>query len=470
MRRWRILIALAMLLGVATYVYFVEIKAGEEKQKKKEASEKVLAFQNDQITAITLSHPTGAIELEKSGGSWRIKAPLTVLPDAEAVERLLTSLQSMRISHELGRQEELSPYNLGNPPVSVQLTQKEGKPLPVLFVGDDSPTGGGAYARLGQDGQILVVSGTEAVRSATLLSLRDKSFFKFDPAKLAGLTLHRGQDDVALQKQQGNWTLQSPVKAPAEDSTVSDLVYSLERLTVTEFVEEKPSPDELSQHGLAPPRIRVSLHGEEWKADPELSLGTADGGSLYALHPASGALVKVSDSIEVKLKSSPADLRKKNLMPVQRWDLASLRITGASPSLELKRKGEKEWDRVSPDPAVLPDEPVDTLLRSLTDLKAEEFLDKPSPKLATYGLEAPSHKLEFRKQGEESASPVVLEVGKSDGHGKVYMRQVPWPSVALVQESSWQRALEQIGKVALEKPQPQASTKSSPKAAVPPKH
>jgi len=466
-RRWRILIALAALLGIAAYVYFFEIKAGEEKQKKQEASEKVLAFQNEQITAITISHPDGAIKLEKSGGPWRIQAPLVAPSDAEAVDRLLTSLQAMRISHQLGRQADPSAYNLQNPPVSLQLTQKGGKQLPVVFVGDDSPTGGGAYARLGQEGQVLIVSGAEALRSATLLSLRDKTFFKFDPAKLAGFTLRREKDGVALQKQQGSWILQSPISARAEDSTVSDLVYSLERLTVTEFVEEKPTPDALAKHGLAPPRIKVSLHGEEWKTDPELSLGLAEGGGLYALHPETGALVKVSDSIEVKLKSSPADLRKKDLMPMQRWDLAGLRITGASPSLELKRKGEKEWDRIAPNPGVLPDESVDILLRSLTDLKAEEFLDKPSP-LAAYGLEAPAHKLEFHKQ-EEGAGPVVLEVGKSDGHGKVYMREIPWPSVALVQESIWQRALEQIGKVAQEKSQPQASAQSPPKAAVPAK-
>jgi hypothetical protein len=50
------------------------------------------------------------------------------------------------------------------------------------------------------------------------------------------------------------------------------------------------------------------------------------------------------------------------------------------------------------------------------------------------------------------------------------MRQSPWPSVLLVQESIWQRASEQIGKVAQEKPQPAASAQSQPAgAAIPAK-
>jgi uncharacterized protein DUF4340 len=469
-RRWRIPLGFAVLLGLAGYVYFFEIKSGEEKQKKKEESEKVLSFEKEQITAVALSHPTETIRLEKFGGSWKIQKPLAAAPDSDAVDRLLTSVQSMRISHELGRQPDPSPYNLQNPPVSLELTVQGGKQLPVLFVGDDSPTGGGAYARVGQDGQILIVSGTESLRGATLFSLRDKTFFKFDPAKLEGFRLLRAKEDIALQRKEGKWSLQSPVSAPAEDSTVTELISSLERLTVTEFVEERPSPDTLAKKGLAPPRIKVAFHGEEWKTDPELSLGAADGGSLYAIHPSSGALVKVSDSIEPKLKSSPGDLRRKDLMPFQRWELAGLRIGGALPEeLELKRHGDKEWDRMSPEPGILPDEPVDVLLRSLTDLKAEEFLDKPSARLATYGLDPPHAKLEFRKQGSDDSRPAVLEVGKSDGHGKIYMKEASWPSVVLVQESIWKRASEEIGKVAREKPQPPPSAQSQPAAVIPTK-
>jgi len=469
-RRWRIAIAFVALVAVAAYVYFFEIKGGEEKQKQKEASEKVLAFQTDQITAIVLTRPAGSVRLEKSGGTWKIQEPLPAATDSEAVERLLTSLQSMRISHELGSQVDLSPYNLQNPPLSLQLTAQGGKPLPSLLVGDDSPTGGGAYARLGRDGQIVIVSGVEPLRGATLFSLRDKTFFKFDPAKLAGFKLRSGKEELALRKQNGQWSLQSPILAPAEDSTISDLLSSLERLTVTEFVDEKPSPESLAKHGLVPPRVTVVLHAEEWKSDPEFSLGTADAGNLYTLHPQTGALVKVSDSIEAKVKSSPADLRRKELMPMQRWDLAGLRVTGATPvALELKRKGEKEWDRISPDPGVLTDEPVDVLLRGLTDLKAEQFLDKPSPKLATYGLDPPRVKLEFHKQGDEGAAPTVLEVGRPDGHGKIYMKESPWPSVALVDESIWKRASEQIGQVTAEKPQPQAAAQTQPGVAVPAK-
>ena len=462
MKRWNLVVALGVLLGLSAYVYFVEIKGGEKKQQAKEESEKVLSFKKDQISGITLSRGFERIRIEKVAGSWRIQEPLQTIPDGDAVERLLDSLLGMRRSHDLGRSKDPAAFNLQNPPLTVEISASTPGPFPPLAVGDDAPTGGGAYVRLGPDGKIQIVTGVEELRGATLFSLRDKTFFKFDPSKVLGLALVREKDEVALEKKAGKWSLISPLTAPMEASTLSDLITALERLTVTEFVDERPAADLLAKRGLRPPRFRVKLRGEEWKNNPELLFGSSEGGSLHALHPASHALVKVSDGVEAKLKSSPADLRRKDLMPYPRWDLSRFRITGLLPHpLEVRRKGDQEWDRVSPAPGVLPDDPVDLLLRNLTDLKAEDFLDHPSPRLDGYGLEPPAARLEFWKQGGESPGSSTLLLGKADGRGRVYMKDEEFPSVLLVQEEVWKRAVAQILKVAEEKPK----TEASPQAA-----
>ena len=463
MNRWRIPLALALLAGLSAYVYFFEIKGEEQKAKEKEESEKVFSFQPDQITGLTLARPHEKIRLVRDAGQWTLQEPLQAPPDSDAIDRLLTSLQGARITHNLGPTKDLSAYHLQEPALTLELAAKAPKSLPALFVGDDSPTGGGTYARLGAGGPVLIVSGLEGLRGATLFSLRDKTFFKFDPAKLAALGLFHDKEEISLARKEGQWSLLSPVQAPAEDSTISDLVYALERLTVTEFVEEKPSASTLAAKGLSPPRFRIRLQGDDLKGSPELSLGTADAGSLYAVHPGSGALVKVSDSIEAKLKSSPADLRRKELMPFQRWDLAGLKASNApAGGLQLNRKDDKQWERTAPSPAVLPDEKLDALVQALSELKGEEFLDKPSPHLASYGLDPPQSSLEFRKQGKEPAPAALLQVGKADGHGKVYAKLAAYPSIILMQEAAWKHAVDELGKVAAEKPESQPPAKPAP--------
>ena len=465
MNRWRIPVALGLMAGLSAYIYFFEIKGEERKAKQKEESEKVFAFEPKQITGITLTRPGEKIRLVRNAGQWTLQEPLAAPPEADAVDRLLSALQGARITHDLGASKDLAPYHLQDPAFSLQLSGGAGKAFPALLVGDDSPTGGGSYARLGPAGPVLIVSGLDAIRGATLFSLRDKTFFKFDPAKLSGLVLTRANDEISLEKKD-QWSLRSPVKAPAEDATISDLVFALERLTVTEFVDEKPVPATLAAKGLSPPRFDIRLQGEAWKESPRLILGAAEAGSLYAVHPASGALVKVSDSIEAKLKSSLSDLRRKELMPFQRWDLASLKAS-TPPGLQLQRKGDKQWERTAPTPALLPDEPVDALLQALAELKGEEFLDKPAANLALYGLNPPRASLEFRKQGKAAAPAAVLEVGKADGRGKVYAKLASYPSIILVQEAAWKHASEALDKVAVEKPPDKAAAAQAAGRAAP---
>ncbi|HEV8376555.1 MAG TPA: DUF4340 domain-containing protein [Candidatus Polarisedimenticolia bacterium] len=461
MRRWNLLIALGALLALSAYVWLVEIRGGEKGKKAKEESEKVLAFEKEQVVGLVLTHAGERIRLQKMNGKWRIQEPLQTAPDDSAVDELLSSLQGMRISHDLGKLEDPHSFNLAPPPVSLVLELSRPKPIPVLSLGDDAPTGGGTYARLGDQGKILIVSGSESVKNATLFTLRDKTLLKFDPAKLSGLTLVHGKDAISLAKPEGKWTIVAPFAAPAEDSTVSDLLSALEGLRVTEFIDEKPASELLKKHQLSPARLRATLHGEEWKSDPELDFGKAQAGSLFATHPASGALVKVSDSIQAKLNSSAKDLRRKEILPFAQWDLGRFRISGAAAQpLELKKNVDNGWVRVSPSAGVAAEEGVDHLLRTLTDLKAEEFLDRPAQSLSSLGLEPPGAKLEFWKQGEEGARPTVLRVGKSDGRGKIYFKDEAWPSVMQVKEEDWNSALAQARKVAQEKPKPAAAVQA----------
>ena len=464
MRRGWFAATLVLLFGLVAYVYFVELRGGEKKELAEEESKKVLSFKTEDVTGLKLTRGSESVRLEKADKTWKISHPVAAATEADAVERLLGSLQSMRIAHDLGKPADLASFNLAAPPLVLELSLVAGKPQPPpLALGDDAPTGGGAYARQGPQGKVVVVSGAEGPRGATLFSLRDKTFFKFDSARLEGVILERGKDVLALARVEGRWGILAPARTPAEDSTVADLTSALERLTVAEFVEEKPTEGSLAAHGLAPAQIRVRLHGPEWKSDPELRFGRNEAGSLFAVHPASGELVKVSDGIAPKLKSSLADLRRKDLMPVQRWDVAGLRITGLTPvPLELRRKGDKEWNRVSPSPAVLPDDEVDLLLRNLTDLKAEEFRDNVSSR-GPLGLEPPRARLEFWKQGEENKSPAVLRVGKEAGR-KIFFQDEKWPAVALADAAVWERAVEQAGKVAQQTPEPAAAPQTAPAA------
>ena len=182
------------------------------------------------------------VRLEKVAGKWKIREPLPAEPDPSAVDQILRSLEDLHVSHDLGKQGDLSPYQLKDPAVRVEVQTAAKSAVQPLSLGDDAPTGGGTYARLGDSDRVLVVSGAHPFQSAGFFSLRDKTFLKFNPSRLQGVRLLRGEDEIDLSRVEGKWRITAPILAPADDSAVSDILFALGRLAVTEFVEEKPAP------------------------------------------------------------------------------------------------------------------------------------------------------------------------------------------------------------------------------------
>jgi hypothetical protein len=447
------LIALGILAGLWTYVYFVEIKGGRKELQEKESREHVFSIRADDVTGFTLSHGGERVRVEKVAKEWRIQEPRPAGADAEAVDRIVRSLEDLKISHDLGKQADLASYHLKDPAVRLEIQAVAKTAPPALSLGDDAPTGGGTYARLGDSDTVMVVTGAASLQGATLLSLRDKSFLKFDPGRLTACRILGGKEEIDLSRSEGKWSLSSPVKAAADDASVSDLIFALQRLTVSEFVDESPVVSTLVAKKLRPPQVRVALSSEEWKGEKELAFGSAEAGVLYALHPATGALVKVADSIGAKLKTGVTDLRKKDLLPFPSYEVSRLKISGASPQpLELERKSDKEWSRITPSAGVLSDEPVDLLLRDLSDLKADGFVDDPGKNLGGYGLSPPAVRIEIWKKESEKGQPAVLEIGRKDAKGKVPARDPAWPSLMLVPAEQWDKATQQSERVSQEKP------------------
>jgi uncharacterized protein DUF4340 len=462
------LIALGALAGLAAYVYIVEIRGSEKKQREKEASEKVFSLKAQDVTGFTLTHGGERVRLEKAGGQWRIHEPIPADPDSDGVDRLVRSLEDLKITHDLGKQTDLEGYHLKNPAVRLEIQATSKTPPPSLALGDDAPTGGGTYARLGEADKVLVVSGASSIQGASFYSLRDKSFFKLDPSKLTSCRIQRGKEEIDLARSDGKWNLSRPVAAPADDPSVTDLLFALQRLTVSEFLEESPAAASLAGRGLAPPETRVILSGDEWKGDKTLVFGKSENGGLYALHPVSGALVRVPDGISAKLKSTVSDLRRKDILPIPRFEIARLRWTGAGlPSLELERQDDNRWKRISPAPGILKEDPVDLLLRNLSDLKADTFTDNPGKDLGRYGLSHPAVKIELWKKDPAKGEPAVVEVGSPGNAGKIPMRDPAWPAVSLVTASTWETAKKQAAMVAVEPIEPPQSQTAPSKGSKP---
>ena len=83
------LVMLAILLALGGYVYFVEVP----RDKKAAEEKKLLTFDKEAVTELTLTYPDRVLTLKKTdAGKWRITQPVEADADETTVKNLLNAV------------------------------------------------------------------------------------------------------------------------------------------------------------------------------------------------------------------------------------------------------------------------------------------------------------------------------------------------------------------------------------------
>src|SRR3990172_2919881 len=81
----KLLIYLSILVALAAYVYFVEIKHKQEQQAIEEKAAKMVHLEKDKIVAVELlSRDKEKIELRKPSDTWILTSPIKTKADESA--------------------------------------------------------------------------------------------------------------------------------------------------------------------------------------------------------------------------------------------------------------------------------------------------------------------------------------------------------------------------------------------------
>jgi len=72
MKLVKTLALLGVLIVLAAYVYFYEIKGGEEREKQQQTDEKVLNFESDSVQSIEIRSVFKQFRFERHEDGWKI--------------------------------------------------------------------------------------------------------------------------------------------------------------------------------------------------------------------------------------------------------------------------------------------------------------------------------------------------------------------------------------------------------------
>ena len=447
------LIISGIFVALLGFVYFYEIKGGEQRQVEAERSRQLLDFSDHEARRLTIDRGDTVAVLEKGEESWRLTSPVSTDADAQAVERYLRNLRETEIEGEplqdsaavAGDGGRLAAYGLERPRLKVLLELAGESPavIDTLRFGDDTPPERFTYLqRSGDNPEVLRVRAWRFDNlDKGLFDLRDRRLLAFEEDEVRGLRLDRPGGLVELSRQGGGWRLDQPLAREADDDEVDDVLSRLRNAETSRIAFEQPTGAELSAAGLqeGSALAEVTLWIGEDRAEKRLQVGAEAGGGDRFARDSSRPHVFVVDSTVVNelLKQLP-DLREKKLLALSEEEISRI---------ELRRRGERVFtaSRDSAGTWSLVDaagrEPkawrFTSLVNDLNDLEAESFVQDGaadgSLPLAPFGLDSPRLSVRVDLTGDRT---LEVRVGSTTGDGQAYAMRADLATVVTLEEDS----------------------------------
>ncbi len=381
------LAAIAVALGL--YVWLVEIR-GTEQKAEAEAAARVI-FELDPVAVTSLELVTsdgGKAALARATGpdglsAWNLTAPIAYPADTAAVERALQVLEKLASTATIdAHPEDLAPFGLGDQAKRVAVKTGEDEPR-VLFLGGDTPVGGGRYVELASDAKrlFIVSSGSLAGLAPSLVELRDKRLLRLPPGGVDELTVRAGGTLVAKAKRtDAGWTLVEPENAPADAERIQRVIDDLALGRASAFED---TPKAAKHYGLDRPELEISARAGE--LEEKLAFGSVDSQS-WLERAGDPVILEVNERARTSVPRAFFDYRAKRVLTLDAENVRALELAfpRSDKTHRLKREGEV-W--TSEDAGVeLQEQNVEELVFALEAVDATG-LEEASLDRAQIGLE-----------------------------------------------------------------------------------
>ncbi len=427
------LVLVLIVLALGAFVYFYEIKGGEERSKSEEAGKKIFALEADSVRAIRLQE--SGFAFEKRGSAWHLVAPVEYLADEGAVRALLNRIASAKREREItSSAAEYRNYGLLPPSETIVLEYQNKKDT--LYLGDKSATNAMVYARRGSDPHVVLTEAAVLTNAQkTLRDWRDKSLMKFETNEATRLSLTTPSGRFDLTKKGEQWQLDAPVRAEADANKVSSILSKISYSRVTEFAAE--SLEDAKYYGLDKPSYIFTITLATNGAQKTMQFGRSTSVGYYAHDPSRSQVFLVDSTVVNELRVDAMALRNKRVAQFESFRADYLALQYPDTLIVCEKDTASQWRMTAPDSAKAKSWKVSNVIGALADLQAVTFVDENKTELTLYGLDKPRAAILAKEKGAELAHVLI---GKAKGD-RVYVKSADSPMVVLVKKEEADRLI-----------------------------
>jgi hypothetical protein len=421
MNQRKSLLMIVVLLILGGYIYFVEVPRGQKEAEGK----KLVTLDKDAIVEIALTYPDRALTLKKTDAEkWRITQPVEADADESTVNNLITSVIDAEVKRTLDEiPQDLTVYGLNAPVVKMKLALKDGKSLPLVSLGKDTPVGFSVYAQKEGEQKILLVPQTlRTGLTKEVKDLRDRTILTFTDDEVRKVEIRAADTEIVLQKADGGWKLEKPISAKADDAEVRTFLSNLRSIRAQDFLEAPIL--EPKEFGLAPPQLEVTLTVGSDNAQKTIQLGnekTDDKGGKTRYLKRAGLekpLFLVGEGVLRDVDKTATDFRDKTVAQFTQDQAAKVEVKRQDgETFTLTRGTDNKWTIDKTATGTLREPALSQFVADLRELRGFEIVAENPTDLSSYGLDQPVVTIAVSdKDGKQFAT--ILTGQKAEGETK----------------------------------------------------
>ena len=443
-------------LGIGGVLMVVKPWAPAESEDAEQTQVKALfKVDAEEVDRVELQRGDELLAFARTGSDWRLTKPFEApATEYEVKTRLVEKAAGLKYTKTHAADSKDRPdaklTGLDDPRAIVRLYTGE-KLAGEVKIGQRLPTGKGSYIQSGSSDDVLESEEDLSNEFRTpLKNYRNKQVIKVVKDDIQKVTVQQGEGAIVLSQSDGEWMIEKPVRGRADKSRADQLVGPFASLYVNEFTNDNPSS--LAPYGLDPPLATVTVEAIEEMppkvkpggdfsdpADTQPSMherkyalliggpSDADGSNFFAKLDPVPWVFTISKYNKDQLLATLNELREKSLASVTPTRV--IEVSAATPGGKYKlSKAEGKW--TFEDGAEADTSAVDDLIKTVNELKAEDFADTSGTLLA---IDWTNPRASISLTQEGSLDAVRVLVGPASASGKmVYVRNASEEAVAAV--------------------------------------
>jgi hypothetical protein len=365
-----LLVAAAVLAALTATLYWSNRRraSGDAAKPSLDTPPKILSLKEADISRIEIQKKDAkAVTLVKdSEGKWRMTSPESLPVDSSAASSLVSTLASLNVDRVVEeRPDNLAQYGLDQPALVITTTEKT--QAQKLLIGDETPTAGGAYARLDGDPRVFTIASyNKNSLDKTANDLRDKRLLTVDSSKISRVELLTPKQALEFGRNKDQWQILKPRPLRADSFEVDNLVRQL-----TEARMDLSVSEEASRKGFASGAPLATVRFTTDSGTQELQIHKKKD-DCYAKSSVVAGVYKVSSSLAEAVGKKLDDFRNRKLFDFGFTDPGKVEIHDGVQAWYLTRSGQDWW---SGEGKKLENAGVETLLSNLRGLRADKFAD-----------------------------------------------------------------------------------------------